>query len=459
MIHTVLIVEDEPRMRDVLSIALEGVGYRTLRAGNGREALDTLRSEDPDVVLTDQRMPDMGGHDLLIEVRARWPNLPVVLMTAYGSVKDAVEAIKIGAFDYLTKPFEMDELLAIVANAIRMSDVLRENQRLRREIEERHRFDQLVGDSPAFRRVMQSISEVCESNASVLISGESGTGKELVARAVHANSKRRDRPFVAINCAAIPEGLLESELFGHVKGAFTGAVGNKTGRFEQADGGTLFLDEIGDMQVSLQAKILRVLQERSFEPVGSLQTRHVDVRIVAATNKNLREAIRQGRMREDLYYRLAVFPVDMPALRERREDIALLVGHFQRKVTAAMGKRINGFSAAAIDAMKGYPWPGNIRELENCVERAIIVARSPVVDVGDLPPYLFEETAVPAPGALPLEEALDRVERRLIIDALNQTGGVQVKAAALLGVKERSLWHRIKRLGIQVVREVHEPKE
>jgi two-component system response regulator AtoC len=459
MRHTVLIVEDEPRMRDVLCIALEGVGYRTLRAGNGREALEVLRRDDTDVVLTDQRMPDMGGHELLVELRARWPNLPVVLMTAYGSVKEAVEAIKIGAFDYLTKPFEMDELLAVVANAIRMGDVLRENQRLRREIEEGHRFDRLVGDSPAFRWVMQSISEVCESNASVLISGESGTGKELVARAIHANSKRRDNAFVAINCAAIPEGLLESELFGHVKGAFTGALGNKIGRFEQADGGTLFLDEVGDLQINLQAKILRVLQERSFEPVGSIQTRQVDVRIVAASNKNLRESIRQGGMREDLYYRLAVFPIEMPPLRERREDIPQLVGHFQCKITAAMGKRINGFSTAALEAMKAYPWPGNIRELENCVERAIIVARSPVVDVGDLPPYLHAETPVPAPGALPLEEALDRVERRLIIDALNQTGGVQVDAAALLGIKERSLWHRIKRLGIQVVREVQQTKD
>jgi two-component system response regulator AtoC len=456
MTHTVLLVEDEPKMRDVLSAALEGFGYHAIPASNGEAALALLDREDVDLVLTDLRMPVLGGLDLLAAVKRRSPNLPVVLMTAYGSVKDAVQAIKDGAFDFIVKPFEIDELATVLGNALRLHDVLRDNQRLREELEGLYSFGNLIGTSPAFRQVITAIGEVCESKATVLITGESGTGKELVARAIHFNSARKVAPFVAINCAAIPEGLLESELFGHVKGAFTGAVSNRTGRFMQAHGGTLFLDEIGDMPSATQAKILRVLQERAFEPVGSVQTREVDVRLIAATHKDLQEAVRERQFREDLFYRLNVFPIALPPLRERLEDIPALVAHFIEQIGANIGKRISGFSPAAIKAMSEYDWPGNIRELQNCIERSIIVAKSPVVDVADLPRYLFRQRedridAARIPSSL--DDELERIERRFILMALQKTQGVQVKAAELLGITERSLWHRVKKLGIQILKQ------
>ncbi|MBI3514902.1 MAG: sigma 54-interacting transcriptional regulator, partial [Proteobacteria bacterium] len=333
---------------------------------------------------------------------------------------------------------------------------LRDNQRLRAELEGRYSFANLIGSSPAFRQVIGAIGEVCESKATVLITGESGTGKEMVARAIHFNSSRKSGPFVAINCAAIPEGLLESELFGHVKGAFTGAVSNRSGRFAQAHGGTLFLDEVGDMPVATQAKILRVLQERSFEPVGSTQTREVDVRLIAATHRDLQDAVRERQFREDLYYRLNVFPIALPALRERTEDIPALVEHFIEQIGASIGKRIGGFSPAAIKAMADYDWPGNIRELQNCIERSMIVAKTPTVDVADLPRYLFRQREERLDGTrIPpeLDDELERIERRFILNALQKTQGVQVKAADLLGITERSLWHRIKKLGIQIVKQ------
>ena len=454
--HNVLLVDDEPKMRDVLSTALEGFGYRALPAANGEIALDVIEHEDVDLVLTDLRMPTMGGLDLLSAVKRRNPNLPVVLMTAYGSVKDAVQAMKDGAFDFVVKPFEIDELAVVLGNALKLHDALRDNQRLRAELEGRYSFSSLIGTSPAFRAVISAIGEVCESKATVLVTGESGTGKEMVARAIHFNSSRKAGPFVAINCAAIPEGLLESELFGHVKGAFTGAFANRSGRFAQAHGGTLFLDEIGDMPIATQAKILRVLQERSFEPVGSTQTREVDVRLVAATNKDLQEEVKERRFREDLYYRLNVFPIALPPLRERLEDIPALVEHFIEQIGANIGKRIGGFTPTAIKAMGDYDWPGNIRELQNCIERSIIVAKAPMVDVADLPRYLFrqreERTELNRiPSAL--DEELERIERRFIVNALQKTHGIQVKAAELLGITERSLWHRIKKLGIQIVKQ------
>jgi DNA-binding NtrC family response regulator len=456
MSHTILLVEDEPKMRDVLSTALEGFGYHAIPAANGEAALALLDREDVDLVLSDLRMPVLGGLDLLAAVKRRSANLPVVLMTAYGSVKEAVQAMKDGAFDFIVKPFEIDELAIVLGNALKLHDALRDNARLREELEGRYSFGSLIGSSPAFRQVITAIGEVCESKATVLITGESGTGKEMVARSIHFNSARKSGPFVAINCAAIPEGLLESELFGHVKGAFTGAVSNRTGRFAQAHGGTLFLDEVGDMPIATQAKILRVLQERSFEPVGSTQTREVDVRLIAATNKDLQDAVRTKAFREDLYYRLNVFPIALPPLRDRVEDIPALVAHFTEQIGANIGKRIGGFSPAAIRAMADYDWPGNIRELQNCIERSMIVAKAAEVDVPDLPRYLFQqrEDARPEAVRIPasLDEELERIERRIIVSALQKTQGVQVKAADLLGITERSLWHRVKKLGIQIVK-------
>ncbi|MBI3706458.1 MAG: sigma-54-dependent Fis family transcriptional regulator [Proteobacteria bacterium] len=456
MSHTILLVDDEPKLRDVLTVALNDMGYRTLSARSGHEAIDVLQHEDIDLVLTDLRMSEMGGRELLRESKRLKPAVPVVLMTAYSSVKDAVQAIKEGAFDYIGKPFEMDELGATLGNALRLYDAIRDNQRLRQALEQENSFDTLVGNSPTFREVIRTIAEVCESRANVLLTGESGTGKEMVARAIHYGSSRRAGPFVALNCAAIPEGLLETELFGHVKGAFTGAIANRVGRFAQADNGTLFLDEIGDMPMSVQAKILRVLQERAFEPVGSTQRRTVDVRIIAATNKDLLEAVRQKAFRDDLYYRLNVFPIRLPPLRQRIEDIPLLADHFGRQVAAEMGKRFAGFSEAALQAMTAYAWPGNIRELQNCVERAIIVARQDRIDVVDLPHYLFERPSGPeANGGLPakLDAEIERVERDYLIEALRRAGGVQVKAAELLGISERSFWHRVKKYGINIVKQ------
>ena len=454
MNHTVLVVDDEPRMRQVLATALRDFGYEPLTAATAEAALEQVENDTVDLVLTDLRMPGMGGHELLAELRRRAPEVPVVLMTAYSTVKDAVRAIKDGAFDYIGKPFEMEELEATLAKALRVSAALRDNQRLRQELEGRYRFENLVGASAAFHKVIAAITEVCESRANVLITGESGTGKEMVARSIHYNSSRHEGPFVAINCAAIPEGLLESELFGHVKGAFTGAISARPGRFAQADGGTLFLDEIGDMPATLQAKILRVLQERSFEPVGSSHSRSTDVRIIAATNSELREAVRDGRFRSDLYYRLNVFPIEVPPLRARREDIPLLVRHIAGGLARQMGRPAPVFSEAALRTMQDYAWPGNVRELQNCIERAIIVAKGGSVDVADLPQDLLHRAALPETVRIPsdLDAEMQKLEREFILEALRSTGGVQVQAAELLGISERSLWHRVKKLGISIVK-------
>ncbi len=343
-----------------------------------------------------------------------------------------------------------DVAATTLRRALRLADVVRENDRLRGELEGRYSFDTLIGSSPAFRRVIEQVTEVCETRATVMLNGESGTGKELVARAIHFNSPRRTKPFVAVNCAAIPEGLLESELFGHVKGAFTGALANRTGRFAAADGGTLFLDEIGDMPIGLQAKLLRVIQERSFEPVGASRSQSVDVRLVTATHKDMRQAIADGRFRRTCTTGSTSFRSRCrPARAQRRHPPSRRP--FIEELAETMGKRVTGFSPAALAAMTGYDWPGNIRELHNCVERAVIVARGDMIDVPDLPRDLFEPGRRDTHNALPrdLDAELERLERGFIIEALRRTDGVQVQAARLLGIAERSLWHRIKKLGIR----------
>jgi DNA-binding NtrC family response regulator len=459
MTPTILVVDDEIRLADVLSAALTDLGYRAIATESARSALIHLEQERFDLVLTDLRLPDMDGRALLREVRQRWPEIPVVMITAFAAVRDAVELVKEGAFDYIAKPFEIADVAATIGRALRLSEAVRDNERLRNELEGRYTFDNLIGSSLPFRRVIEQVTEVCETRATVMLNGESGTGKEVVARAIHFNSPRRKRPFIAVNCAAIPEALLESELFGHVKGAFTGALANRIGRFSAADGGTLFLDEIGDMPVAIQAKLLRVLQERSFEPVGGNQSQTVDVRIIAATHKDLRQAVTSGQFREDLYYRLNVFPILLPALRDRHEDIAILAAHFLGVLAESVGKRITGFTPGALSAMADYAWPGNIRELQNCVERAVIVAKTPIIDVPDLPRDLFDAAARQRerdslPGDLDAE--LERIERRFIIEALRRSDGKQVQAAQLLGIAERSLWHRIKKLGIKVSRRASE---
>jgi DNA-binding NtrC family response regulator len=456
MTHTVMIVDDEVRLAELLSASITDRGYSTIVCSSAEAALEAFDPVTVDLVITDLRMPGLDGRSLLNEIRAKAPDTPVVLITAYTSMRDAVEMVKEGAFDYISKPFEMDDILTTLERALRLGDAMRENARLRTEIEGRHGFEQLVGTSPAFRRVIEQIGEVCGSRATVLLTGESGTGKEVVARAIHVNSPRKSKPFVAVNCAAIPEGLIESELFGHVKGAFTGAVATRRGRFAEADQGTIFLDEIGDMPATVQAKILRVLQERSFEPVGSGRTERTDTRVVAATNRDLRRAAEQGGFREDLFYRLNVFPIALPALRERKEDIAALAQHFLKTSTDTIGKRVVGVTPAALSAMANYHWPGNIRELQNCIERAVIVARGSTIDVPDLPRDLFDQGARPEKAHRHrtdnLDEELARLEKSFILDALRETNGVQSKAAKLLGINERSLWHRVKKFGIAITK-------
>ena len=460
MSHNVLVVDDEPKLCDLLSSALSQNDIQVFTAGNGLQALAILEQEDIDLVISDWRMPGMDGPQLLAEVKLRYPQLPVIVMTAYSTVKNAVQSMRNGAYDYIAKPFDIDELDITVSKALQFRDILRDNARLRAELDEHQHIDSLIGDSPSFRRVLQAIDSVRESSATILLTGESGTGKEMVARAIHKHGSRADKPFVAVNCAAIPEGLLESEMFGHRKGAFTGAVAvaDRVGRFMQADKGTLFLDEVGDMPLALQAKILRALQERVIEPVGDPRERKVDVRVIAATNKNLLQAVADKEFREDLYYRLNVFPIPLPALRERVEDIASLARHFAHNLGATAGKRITGFSPSALQAMAQYSWPGNIRELQNCVERATIVANSSTIQDSDLPPYLFsaqpgQSSALLAPGpSVPpdLEAALAEVEKAYILSALQQANGVQAAAAQLIGISERSFWYRLKKLDIHV---------
>ncbi|GHE72638.1 acetoacetate metabolism regulatory protein AtoC [Camelimonas fluminis] len=458
MNHSILVVDDEERLAIVLAAALEDMGHAATAVGGAHEAMQRLERERFDLVLTDLRMPDMDGRALLGEIRRRWPETPVIILTAFATVRDAVELVKEGAFDYIAKPFEIDHVAATVARALRLADVVRDNERLRGELDGRYNLGTLVGDSASFRKVIRQITEVCETRATVLLTGESGSGKDVVARAIHFNSPRRNQPFIAVNCAALPENLLESELFGHVKGAFTGATANRIGRFAAADGGTLFLDEIGDMPIGLQAKLLRAVQELTFEPIGANRSQKVDVRLIAATHQDMRAAVTEGRFREDLFYRLNVFPVRLPPLRERAGDIPLLAADFLRRLADSMGKRITGFSPAALSAMSAHDWPGNIRELHNCVERAVIVARNPVIDLPDLPQDLFSNVRRGGREGLPqdLDAELERIERDFIIDALQRANGVQVQAAKLLGVSERSLWHRIKKLDIRLARKVAE---
>ncbi|EJM79502.1 sigma-54-dependent transcriptional regulator [Pseudomonas sp. GM60] len=457
MTHNVLVVDDEPKLCDLLASALSQNGIVVFTAGNGLHALKVLECEDIDLVISDWRMPGMDGPQLLAEIKSRFPQLPVIVMTAYSTVKNAVQSMRNGAFDYIAKPFDIDELDITVNKALQFRDILKDNQRMRAELDEHRQIDSLIGDSPSFRRVLHAIDSVRESNATILLTGESGTGKEMVARAIHTHGNRADKPFVAVNCAAIPEGLLESEMFGHRKGAFTGAVADRVGRFQQADKGTLFLDEIGEMPLALQAKILRALQERVIEPVGDPRERKVDVRVIAATNKNLLDAVANKEFREDLYYRLNVFPIPLPALRERVEDIAPLARHFAHTLGAAAGKRFSSFSPQALQAMARYSWPGNIRELQNCVERATIVASGAVIEEEDLPAYLFASSSADggtliAEGSVPadLEAALAEVEKTYILAALAQSNGVQAAAAQLIGISERSFWYRLKKLGIHV---------
>jgi len=448
-----LLVEDEVHLREAIAEQLTDHGYRVRQAATGEEALACLSDFAFDILVTDLRLPGIDGSAVVDAARERYPDIVAIVVTGYGTVKDAVAAIKRGASDFVAKPFQIDELLHALEAALEQRRLKSENAYLRAQLEERYRFDAIVGRSRAMTRLFKLLETVAGTGSTILITGETGTGKEVVARAIHHNSTRRTHHFVALNCSAIPEALLEAELFGHVRGAFTGAVGNRTGRLEQAHKGTLFLDEVGTMSPALQVKLLRVLQEREFERVGDTNTIRVDVRVIAATNSDLRQMVEEGRFREDLFYRLNVIPVTMPPLRERREDIPLLVQHFLDKHRGEPAQSV-AVSQDAMRRLMAYHWPGNVRQLENAIERAVAISGGRAqIDVGDLLPEVVRQDGPLFPAALSLpEDGLDldtfvaSVERELIQRSLERTGGNKGQAARLLHLKRTTLVEKLKRL-------------
>ncbi len=450
--ETILIVDDEINYTLILAAVLEDEGFETLTANSGTEAMATLAESDVDLVLTDMKMPAMDGIDLLERIKKEDADLPVIMMTAHGTVEKAVEAMQKGAYNYILKPFDNERLVLYTNKAISMYRVVKENRQLRRAVEGRYSFHNIIGKSKAMQDVFHIIRKVAPAAATVLLEGSSGTGKELVANALHFNSPRKDKPFVAVNCSALVETLLESELFGHEKGAFTGAVSMKKGRFEIADGGTLFLDEIAELSPALQVNLLRVLQERVVERVGGVKAIPVNIRLIAATNKSLKEEVAKGNFREDLFYRLNVVPITLPSLRERLEDIRPLVGHF---ITKYSGERNVGLPVTGIDReverlFYEYDWPGNVRELENVIERAVVLSPEEIIQVSDLPKDFIDNAhstlhmdGIPVDANL--YDTLALVEKNMIVRALKKANYVQAHAADLLGIGKSGLNQKIKK--------------
>jgi DNA-binding NtrC family response regulator len=443
----VLVVDDEPAQRELVSGFLGRQGFEVTTAADGAAALDRFRAEPADAILTDQKMPGLSGLGLLEAARAIDPEVAVIVMTAYGTIESAVSAMKGGAADYLTKPLNLEELRHRLERARERRTLRAENRELREALQERHRIAGIIGESGAMQEVLSLVHRVAASDATVLIRGESGTGKELIAKAIHYASERAARPLVRVNCAALPETLLEAELFGHEKGAFTGAHAARQGRFEAAQGGSLFLDEIGDLPLHLQVKLLRVLQEREIERLGSSRPIGVDVRLLAATHRDLEAAVRAGTFRDDLYYRINVVTVTVPPLRERRADIPPLLEAFLARVARDNRKPIRGLTVEARDALLRYDYPGNVRELENLIERAVVLTRDDVIGLGDLP-LGVREPALTADAAASLPAATEGLERRLIREALATAGGVQTRAAEVLGISERVLRYKLRKYGL-----------
>jgi DNA-binding NtrC family response regulator len=449
-----LLVEDEAALREAIAEQLTDRGYHVEQAGSGEEAIERLADFAFDIIVTDLRLPGVDGSAVVESAVERYPHIIAIVVTGYGTVKDAVDAIKHGAWDFVAKPFQIDELLHVLDAALEQRRLKSENAYLRAQLEERYRFEGIVGKSRAMARLFHLLETVAATNSTILITGETGSGKEVVARAIHHNSPRRVHRFVALNCSAIPETLLEAELFGHVRGAFTGAVGNRQGRLEQAHKGTLFLDEVGTMSAALQMKLLRVLQEREFERIGDSHTVKVDVRVISATNSDLARLVADGNFREDLFYRLNVIPVQVPPLRERKEDIPLLVAHFVDKFRGESNAPPVTVSQSAMRRLMAFRWPGNVRQLENAVERAVAFAGGRAqLDESDLPAEVqeAEEPALSAALALPdegldLDQFISRIERELIQRSLERTGGNKGQAAKLLNVKRTTLVEKIKRL-------------
>ncbi|MBI4402212.1 MAG: sigma-54-dependent Fis family transcriptional regulator [Nitrospirae bacterium] len=452
----ILIVDDERSMRDVLSIMLKRAGYSVTTAADGEEAIALIGKEIFDLVITDLKMTKVGGLEVLKAVKEVSPDTVVLVITAFASTESAVEAMKLGALDYLTKPFQIDEVKLIIRNALEKRRLTTENKLLKREMASQSSFAQIIGQSETMQKVFEVVRKVADSMSNVLICGESGTGKELVARAIHYNSARSGKPFVTVNCSAVPEPLLESELFGHMKGSFTGAVSNKAGLFEVADGGTVFLDEIGDTTPATQVKLLRVIQEREFRRVGGTQDIKVDVRVITATNKDLEKAVAEGSFREDLYYRLDVIPIQLPPLRLRTGDIPLLAQHFLEKFSRASGKPVPTLAPEAMRLLLDHEWRGNVRELENLIERAVAFASDPVVTEENIRGWLHRPTSPPQayPTDLPaegldLEQLINSIEKDLLLKALERARWVKKKAARLLQLNTRSFRYRLEKYAIK----------
>ncbi len=457
----ILVVDDEESMRQLLEIALGKEGYRLTLAESGGKAIEMFDKSSYDLVISDIKMPDMGGVEVLRHVKETDPTVPVIMVTAYASAETAVEALRLGAYDYLTKPFKLEELKANIRNALEKVRLKRENESLKRELKKSQGLDSMLGGSRAMLELFEHIKSVAATNSTVLITGESGTGKELAAKAIHLRSPRAGEPFVSINCGAVPETLLESELFGHLKGSFTGATGSHKGLFEVAHRGTILLDEIAEMSGTMQVKFLRVLQEKKIRRIGSTEELEVDVRILAATNKDLERGVQERTFREDLFYRLNVIPIHMPPLRERREDIPLLASHFLSKASASTRKNVAKISEEAMERLQAYDWPGNVRELENVIERAVALETSGVVLKERLPEKVrdFGTTSVSVPQNAPSDafpdegidfnEKIASLERKLLTGAMDKAGGVQTKAARLLNMNLRSFRYLLQKYGLR----------
>ncbi len=454
MAKSILVIDDEEVLLKALDRFLKLQGYDVSAFSDWEKALEAARERSFDLLLIDLMLPKTSGIEVIRRLRETQPGLVSVVMTGFGTIPSAIEAIRAGAYHYVTKPFDLDDIGSLVAKALEHTQLREENRSLKRQLQQKYGYENIIGESLPMKDVFRLVEKIADTDSTVLITGESGTGKEMIAQAVHYRSRRAEKPFVAVNCAAIPEGLLESELFGHVKGAFTGAVTTRAGKFEQADRGTIFLDEIGDMSPKLQVKVLRALQERVVQPVGSSRNKEVDIRVIAATNQNLEDAVSQSRFRQDLFYRLNVIPIHLPALRDRRDDLPLLVRHFLQKYRQDDRGERTSFSPGAMESLKGYGWPGNVRELENLVQRLVVLKGGGEIEARDLPPGLAdrasgteaEDVAFPE-GGVDLRSLVERFEAGLIRKALDRSGGNKNRAAQLLSLNRTTLIEKLKKMG------------
>lgn len=456
----ILVVDDEESIREFFEIMLKREGYEVFSQSNGKEGFEFFKKNPVDLIISDIQMPEMSGMELLTKIKETDPETPMIMITAFGSTETAVEALKIGAYDYIQKPFKLDEVKIVIKQALEKRSLKMENVQLKKELGTRYAFDNIIGGAPPMLRIYELVKRIANTKSSVLITGESGTGKELIARAVHYNGPLKDKPFVTVNCGAIPENLMESEMFGHKKGSFTGAIADKKGLFEVANTGTIFLDELGELPLTMQVKLLRVIQEGTFKRVGGTEDIRVDVRVISATNRNLENEVKGGRFREDLFYRMNVIQVHCPPLRERKEDIPMLSNHFLEKFSKVLGINVKKISNEAMDVLKSYHFPGNVRELENIMERTVALEPGAVILPESLPKHMLERREE-VPGQLDanrieistekgidLEGLVAEFERTLLVKALEQTGGIKKRAAKLLNISFRSMRYRVDKYGL-----------